>query len=116
MRLEGEAVAENQVGLKRFEGFVHERAQDAAERVAHGEHAIAAGAHEARIADVQRHLGAAAALQFGGAAGVVAVAVRQDDQGQVFGLDLVGLEAGQDALQVAGAPVSTSTGRSHRNR
>jgi hypothetical protein len=38
----------------------------------------------------------AAALQLCGAAGVVAVAVREEDQGKVLGRDLVPLERGQD--------------------
>jgi len=51
---------------------------------------------------MDRDLRPAAALQLRGTAGVVAVAVREQDQGEVLGCHLVPLERGEDGAQVAG--------------
>ena len=77
---EGKAVAENEVGFKRFEGFIHEGAHETPELILRGQDAILPRAGKSSIAAVQRNFCAAAPAQFRRTARVVAVAVSQKNQ------------------------------------
>ena len=59
-------------------------------------------AGEGGVGGVQRDGRAGAAVQFRGAACLVAVAVREEDERELLRLDAVFLQRGEDARQIAG--------------
>jgi len=101
---ERNALLKNQIGLEGFEGFVHERPEEAREVALGGEHAIAPVAHEGEIAVVQGDLRPAEPAQLGGAAGRGTVAVRKENQRELLDFQPVILACGKDPPQIPGRP------------
>ena len=94
-------VIQDDVGLQRRKWLVHEGLADAGFEVGGENFAVVAAAQHGQIAAMDRHGRARGLAQFGGAAGVVAVGVGQQDQGNVGRGEPLPGQRGEDLRRAA---------------